>query len=65
MNPATAAAVHSAVANSFVAGFRLMMWMCAALSLAGAALAWVMIPQKVVPVRSADSQHASLSGAHL
>ena len=41
--PQTAAAIGSAIRASFVFSFRLMMWICAALSLASAAIAWTMI----------------------
>lgn len=45
VGPATASAIQSAIAASFVSNFRLMMWICAALALAGAAVAWRMIPR--------------------
>jgi len=47
--PGTAAAIGSAIAASFVSAFRLMMWICAALALASAAVAWRMIPGRVGP----------------
>nr|WP_280156565.1 MFS transporter [Piscinibacter sp. XHJ-5] len=40
---ATAAALHDAVGGAFVAGFRQVMWACAALALLGAASAGVLI----------------------
>jgi len=42
--PRTASAIGSAITASFVFSFRLMMGICAALSLASAAIAWTMIP---------------------
>jgi len=44
--PATAAAIESSIATSFVFGFRLLMSICAALALASAAVAWRMIPPR-------------------
>ena len=44
VGPQTAAAIESSIVASFVFSFRLMMWICAALALAGAAVAWRMIP---------------------
>jgi EmrB/QacA subfamily drug resistance transporter len=40
----TAAAIESAIVASFVFAFRLTMWICAALALASAAVAWRTIP---------------------
>jgi hypothetical protein len=39
----TGAAVRELVRQSFVGGFRLVMWICAALALASAGAAWAMI----------------------
>jgi EmrB/QacA subfamily drug resistance transporter len=44
LDSATADAIESSIVTSFVSSFRVMMWICAALSLSGAALAWRMIP---------------------
>jgi EmrB/QacA subfamily drug resistance transporter len=44
VEPATAAAIESSIVASFVFSFRLVMWICSALALAGAAVAWRMIP---------------------
>jgi EmrB/QacA subfamily drug resistance transporter len=44
VTPATATEIESAVAASFVFSFRLIMWICAGLALASAAVAWRMIP---------------------
>ena len=46
---ATASAIRSAVVNSFVFGFRLIMWICAALALAGAGVALRMVPAPSAP----------------
>lgn len=40
----TSTAVESSIGSAFVASFRLIMWICAALSLASAAVAWRWIP---------------------
>ncbi len=37
-------AVSHSIENAFVFGFRIVMWICTALSLAGASIAWRMIP---------------------
>ena len=44
VDPVTASAIESSILSSFVFGFRLVMWICAALALASAAIAWRMIP---------------------
>jgi EmrB/QacA subfamily drug resistance transporter len=44
LNPSTKAAVKESIAEAFVFGFRLVMLICAGLSLASAAVAWLMIP---------------------
>jgi predicted MFS family arabinose efflux permease len=44
IEPATASAINASIVASFVLSFRLMMWICAALALASAAVAWRMIP---------------------
>lgn len=40
VDPGTAAAIESSIADAFIASFRLMMWICAALSLASSAVAF-------------------------
>jgi MFS family permease len=47
VEPATAAGIESSIVASFVFSFRMMMWICSALALAGAAVAWRMIPGQV------------------
>jgi MFS family permease len=44
VDPATQSAINSAVAHSFVYSFVHVMWICAALAIASAAVAWRMIP---------------------
>jgi EmrB/QacA subfamily drug resistance transporter len=44
VDPATASAIESLIQSSFVFSFRLVMWICAALALVSAAIAWRMIP---------------------
>ncbi len=44
VEPQTGAAIESSIVSSFLFGFRLMMWICAALALTSAAVAWRMIP---------------------
>jgi EmrB/QacA subfamily drug resistance transporter len=44
IEPAKAAAINSSILTSFVFSFRLMMWICTALALASAAVAWRTIP---------------------
>jgi len=44
VEPAMASAIDSAIAGAFVFSFRLVMWICAALALASAAVAIRMIP---------------------
>ena len=46
----TAAAVRMAIYQAFIFGFRLIMLFCAGLSVASAAVAWLMIPDKPQPV---------------
>lgn len=45
LNPAASNAVKQSIGEAFVFGYRIVMFICAALSLAGAALAWLMIPK--------------------
>lgn len=44
VEPAAASAIESSIQSSFVFGFRLVMWLCAALALVSAGIAWRMIP---------------------
>jgi EmrB/QacA subfamily drug resistance transporter len=46
VEPATAAAIESSIVASFTYTFRLMMWICAALALASAAVTWRIIPRE-------------------
>jgi EmrB/QacA subfamily drug resistance transporter len=44
VEPRTAAEIESAIIESFIFSFRLVMWICTALALVSAALAWRLIP---------------------
>lgn len=44
VNAQTAADIRQAIVASFVSSFRLMMWICSALALVSAAVAWRMVP---------------------
>ena len=61
VGPATAAAVESSVVASFVFGFRLMMWVCAVLAIASAAVAWRTIPARAKPVLATGLKDATLA----
>ncbi len=56
----TAAVIESAIVASFLFGFRLMMWICAALALASAAVTWRMIPGSVRPAVTSGARNATL-----
>jgi MFS family permease len=45
LDPATRAAIQESIREAFVFGFRTIMLICAALSLASASVAWLMIPK--------------------
>lgn len=45
LDPDTQAAIKESIAEAFVFGFRIVMWMCAGLSLASAAVTWLMVPK--------------------
>lgn len=45
LNPMTKAATKESIGEAFVFGFRIVMLICAGLSLASAAVAWLMIPK--------------------
>jgi EmrB/QacA subfamily drug resistance transporter len=46
LDPATRNAIKKSIGEAFVFGFRIVMLICAALSLASAAVAWLMIPKE-------------------
>jgi hypothetical protein len=46
LDPTANAAIKQSVREAFVYGFRIVMLICAGLSLGSAAVAWLMIPQK-------------------
>jgi EmrB/QacA subfamily drug resistance transporter len=60
VGPATASAVESSIRASFVFSFRLVMWMCAALALISAAIAWDTIPG---PLARGATQKLSVAGS--
>ena len=43
--PSVKAAVSKSIGDAFVFGFRVVIWICAGLSLASTAVAWLMIPK--------------------
>jgi EmrB/QacA subfamily drug resistance transporter len=45
LGPTTKAAIKEAIAEAFVFGFRIVMLICASLSVASSAVAWLMIPK--------------------
>jgi EmrB/QacA subfamily drug resistance transporter len=46
LDPTANAAIKESVREAFVYGFRIVMLICSGLSLAGAAVAWLMVPQR-------------------
>ncbi len=48
VDPQTASTIRSAIAESFLFGFRLIMLLCAALAIASAGVAWRMMPAKAL-----------------
>jgi EmrB/QacA subfamily drug resistance transporter len=57
LSPATKSAVQESIREAFVFGFRIVMLICSGLSLASAAVAWLMIPKE--EVRSAMAAGSS------
>jgi len=56
LNPNTAATIEKCIAEAFVSGFRIVIFICACLALASAAVAWLMIPKdRDRPGPAADS----------
>jgi predicted MFS family arabinose efflux permease len=45
VDPATSAAIKESIREAFIFGFRIDMFICAGLSLASAAVAWLLIPE--------------------
>jgi EmrB/QacA subfamily drug resistance transporter len=56
MAPATAVAIESSIVASFLFGFRLMMWICAVLAVASAAVTWRMIQPSAQPAVASGSR---------
>jgi EmrB/QacA subfamily drug resistance transporter len=46
LDPETQAAIRQSIGQAFVFGFRIAMWICAGLSLASAAVSWLMVPKE-------------------
>jgi MFS family permease len=62
LNPGTKAAIKAAIGEAFVFGFRIVLLICAALSLASAAVAWLLIPEGGLLVRQEnDDDRADLA----
>jgi EmrB/QacA subfamily drug resistance transporter len=59
VGPATSAAIQSSIVVSFLFGFRLIMWICAALAVASAAVTWGMIEASAQPVVVSGSRNAN------
>jgi EmrB/QacA subfamily drug resistance transporter len=55
LDPNIRAAIMHSIVSAFVYGFRVVMFLCTALSLAGCLVAWLMIPKN--PRRSLDAAH--------
>jgi hypothetical protein len=45
LSPGLRASIEDSIGEAFVFGFRMVMWICAGLSLASAAVAWFLIPR--------------------
>ena len=45
LDPSTKAAIKESIGKAFIFGFRMVMLICAGLSVASAAVAWLMIPK--------------------
>ena len=58
LNPSTKAAIKESIAEAFVFGFRMVMLICAGLSVASAAVAWLMIPKGTLCARRQDTSAA-------
>jgi EmrB/QacA subfamily drug resistance transporter len=60
IDPATASSINSAVVEAFLFSFRRMMWLCSALVLISAAVAWKMIPGRdgLRPTKEANVSNA-------
>jgi EmrB/QacA subfamily drug resistance transporter len=64
LDPATRTTIRESVKEAFVFGFRIAMLICAGLSVASAAVAWLMIPRETrLRGRNADSLGSRAAGA--
>jgi EmrB/QacA subfamily drug resistance transporter len=59
VDAATATAIRSSIVASFLLGFKIIMWICAALALASATVTWRMIPASARPAVVSGSQNAN------
>ncbi|HEV3384934.1 MAG TPA: MFS transporter, partial [Gemmata sp.] len=59
VGPLTAAVIESSIVASFLFGFRLMMWICAALALASAAVTWRMIQGSTRPAVDSGARNGT------
>jgi EmrB/QacA subfamily drug resistance transporter len=57
ISPATSAAIRQAIAEAFLFGFRVVTLICAALSVASSAVAWIMIPKVTPQLASSQRSH--------
>ena len=59
IDSATASAIESSITASFLFGFRMMMWICAALAVASAVVTWRMIQASAQPVVASGARNAT------
>ena len=57
LSPATKAAIKELIADAFVFGFRIVMLICAGLSVVSSAVAWVMVPNGALDTREIQLLH--------
>lgn len=61
LDPATKAMISDAIREAFVFGFRIVMFACAGLTLAGAVIIWLTIPKELAGQRSAATTGSASS----
>jgi hypothetical protein len=61
-DPTSQSAINSAVTQSFLYSFKLMMWICAALALVSAAVAWSILPSGPL-IAAAEKKSPSFAAA--
>jgi hypothetical protein len=57
LSPATKAAIKELIADAFVFGFRIVMLICAGLSVVSSAVAWLMVPNGALDTREIQLLH--------